>query len=518
MNTSYDIAIIGSGFGGSLMAMVARRLGYRVVLIESGKHPRFVIGESTTPITNLLLETLAQGYDLPRLLPFTKWGTWRQTYPEIAVGLKRGFTFYHHTLGEAFRPDPARQNELLVAASPHDRIADTHWYRPDFDQFLMREAVAMGVEYRDETELEHVEFSANGATLTLRRQGVEETCTAEFVIDASGPRSSFQRLLGIGDAPFSDYPVTHTLYTHFCHVKRWDALHPLADTPPYPVDDAAVHHVFPGGWIWVLRFNNGITSAGVACTQTVSDELCLQEGANGWARLLERLPSVRECFAEAEATLPFVFAPRMAFRRQQIAGERWALLPSAAGFIDPLLSTGFPLTLLGIERLARILEQHKTSFTDLQPDLAEYAKTTHDDLGITAQAVAALYACMDDFPVFAAVTKLYFAAVMFSETKRRLGKTAEVNSFLLREHPTFAPVCAQCFAAVTRGDWRAGKRDELLATIREAVEPFDLAGLNDATRQNWHPCLAEDLLAGVAKLSTTTVELKTLLERAGFCV
>ena len=38
---SPDLAIIGSGFGGSLLSMIARRLGYRVTLLERGKHPAF---------------------------------------------------------------------------------------------------------------------------------------------------------------------------------------------------------------------------------------------------------------------------------------------------------------------------------------------------------------------------------------------------------------------------------------------------------------------------------------------
>src|SRR5438094_10140150 len=96
MNDSFDIAVIGSGFAGSRMAMVARRLGRSVVLLERGRHPRFAIGESSTPLANLLLEELASGYDLPRLLPLTKWGSWQRVYPGIACGLKRGFTFYNH--------------------------------------------------------------------------------------------------------------------------------------------------------------------------------------------------------------------------------------------------------------------------------------------------------------------------------------------------------------------------------------------------------------------------------------
>ena len=57
-----DIVIIGAGFGGSLMAMVAKRLGRSVILIERGTHPRFAIGESTTPLANLLLQQLAEDY------------------------------------------------------------------------------------------------------------------------------------------------------------------------------------------------------------------------------------------------------------------------------------------------------------------------------------------------------------------------------------------------------------------------------------------------------------------------
>ncbi|PYI82491.1 MAG: hypothetical protein DME26_17470, partial [Verrucomicrobia bacterium] len=136
VNADFDIAVVGSGFAGSLMAMILRRLGYSVVMIERNKHPRFVIGESSTPLANLLLEELARRYDLPAALPLSKWGSWQREHPEIGCGLKRGFTFYHHIFNQPF--DPSRERQLLVAASPHDEIADTHWYRPDFDHFLVR--------------------------------------------------------------------------------------------------------------------------------------------------------------------------------------------------------------------------------------------------------------------------------------------------------------------------------------------------------------------------------------------
>src|SRR6478672_491179 len=94
---SFDVAIVGSGFAGSLLAMVCRRLGRSVVLIERGTHPRFAIGESSSPLANLLLEELCDRYSLDRIRPLAAWGSWRRERAEIACGLKRGFTFYAHS-------------------------------------------------------------------------------------------------------------------------------------------------------------------------------------------------------------------------------------------------------------------------------------------------------------------------------------------------------------------------------------------------------------------------------------
>ena len=243
----FDLAIVGSGFGGSLLAMIARRLGRSVVLLERGCHPRFAIGESSTPLANLLLEELATRYDLPRLMPLTKWGRWQKEYPAIGCGLKRGFTFYH----------PSSDRPLLVAASPNDEIADTHWYRPDFDHFLVREAQRMGVIYHDQVALDR--FTPETGEIEGRGLRI----CARFVVDATGPRGFLHRALQLPEAPFENLPATEGLYAHFRSVRK---LPPPDEIPPFPVDDAAVHHVFDGGWIWVLRFNNGITSAGAAVT------------------------------------------------------------------------------------------------------------------------------------------------------------------------------------------------------------------------------------------------------------
>ena len=178
---------------------------------------------------------------------------------------------------------------------------------------------------------------------------------AKFLIDATGPRGFLHRALGLGEDSLPGMPATESLYSHFTGVTRTE--NGIGETP-YPVDDAAVHHIFDGGWVWVLRFNNGVTSAGVAATSVVARELGLQEGEPAWQRVLDRVPALKKQFDGAVACQPFRYMPEVSFRSSTMAGGRWAMLPSAAGFVDPLLSTGFALTLMGIERLAQILGRY----------------------------------------------------------------------------------------------------------------------------------------------------------------
>ena len=525
MQTDFDIAVVGSGFGGSLTAMIARRLGRSVILLERGKHPRFAIGESSTPLANLLLEELARRYDLPRLLPLAKWGSWQKTYPQISCGLKRGFTFYHHQFGKPFLNDSERRDQLLVAASPRDDIADTHWYRADFDHFLVREAQALGVEYLDQTKLEAVGFNGQSVALDGDRGGKRVSVRARFLVDASGPRGFLHRALRLPEAPFEDFPATQALYSHFTDVKRWEDLAavsrmPSADEqPPYPVDDAAVHHVFAGGWVWILRFNNGIASAGVAATDGLANALRFAEGEAAWNRLLERLPSVRELFSDATAQWPFVHAPSLSFRSATVVGPHLALLPSAAGIVDPLLSTGFPLTLQGIARLAEVFETGLDS-PHLEERLKDYARQTYQELDVAAKLVSALYSSMNDFPLFTALSLLYFAAASFTEAARRLHRPELAGGFILNDHPDFSTrLCSCCdrvLRAFSHGGLTTAARASLIDDVYRAIEPFDVAGLCDRSRRNWHPVAARDLLNASGKLGVGEIEIKQLLARCGF--
>ena len=512
MTPVYDIAVVGSAFGGSLMAMIARRLGRSVLLLERGRHPRFAIGESSTPLSNLLLEALARRFDLPAIAPLAKWGTWQQRHPGIAAGLKRGFTFLHHRFGDSFSPGPAGERELLVAASPTDTIADTHWYRPDVDHLFQREAVALGVEYRDEVILEG--WKEVGGDLVLRgsRHGRAAEYRARFLIDASGPRGFLHTTQGGAEEEIPGVTPNEALYSHFTGVGRWEDRHPPESGAPFPADDAALHHVFPGGWMWVLRFNHGITSAGVSVTPELAAELNLAEGEPGWRRLLDRLPSVREQFQHATARIPFRHLPRMAFRSPPMRMPRCARLPSAVGFVDPLLSTGFALNLLGIDRLATLLQSE-----DLQSAEAlwDHELATQNDLLAAGRMIGGLQAHFNRPAVFSNLLMLYFAAASFSETARRLNRPHLAPGFLLHGHSTFGPESVGLLGKAVQWPLQVSSA-EFRERIRRAVAPVDVGGWFDPGRTRWHPVETAPLFRAASGLESTSAEIEALLRGAGF--
>ena len=114
-----------------------------------------------------------------------------------------------------------------------------------------------------------------------------------------------------------------------------------------------------------------------------------------------------------------------------VAGTSWALLPSAAGVIDPLLSTGFPLTLLGILRLLDVLER-----TSDGPDRDAGARRVRaGDAGASwtppSSSSRRSTRTWTTPALFKRLSLLYFAAASYSETARRLGRPDLAPGFLL---------------------------------------------------------------------------------------
>lgn len=499
-----DVAIIGSGFGGTLTALILDRVGLRTVLIDRASHPRFALGESSTPMADLLLQHLAQKYDLPRLLPLAEYGSWQTVYPELACGLKRGFSYFKHQPGEHFTPRADHANELLVAASADEADADTHWFRADFDHFFVREAQAAGIPFFDRTELTELN---NGPPWMLR--GVHDNeplrFTADFLIDASGEGNVVARALHMPIEPTGMRTNSRALYGHFTGVAHWSEFlasrggH-LADHP-FCCDDAALHHVLDGAWMWVLRFNNGVTSAGFmfdAARYPFDGSISPEQE---WQTCMQRFPSVERQFEQAQLTQEcgsLRRTKRLQRRAAKTAGQNWALLPLTAYALDALHSTGNAHTLCGVERLTGILEQRLTG-DKLSRALQEYDRMLQGEIDLLDEIVHGCYAGFSQFELMTSFASFYFAAATVSEHRRRCGRADPQAGFLLAHDPEFrAAVRAQCQALL---ELQHGSSSDSPAKIRafaesvsKAIRPYNIAGLCDPVKKNMYPflCAAEN--------------------------
>jgi tetracycline 7-halogenase / FADH2 O2-dependent halogenase len=484
-----EIAIVGAGFAGSLTALILHRLGRRVVLIERGRHPRYVIGESSTPLANLVLADLARKYGLPRLAPLSKYGSWKRAYPEMTSGLKRGFTFFQHHAGQPFRPTPNHAEELLVAASPADDVADTHWFRPEFDHFLVKEVEAAGVPYLDQTRL-HVADRRPQWLLRGEREGEDVEITCRFVVDASGPGGFLSNALGIDTRPTAMRTNSWSVYSWFENVGRFEGIvHELGGMTsdyPYRCDDAAVHHILDDGWMWVLPFDNGVTSAGFLFdgTRRQSDSSLTAEAE--WQATMARYPSIAAHFARARPVQPWFRTGRLQRCATTMAGDDWVLLPHAAYALDALFSVGNAHTLLGIERLADVFDQHWNRPT-LAPQLRHYESILRNEMRFLDELVRACYRCFGRFRLFAATCMCYFAGVHSLENKRRTGRCGPGDRFVSAHHEPFA---AAVRAIAERVAGVCGESDiaQFESWIREQIRPLNDGGFCDPAKANMYPC------------------------------
>jgi tetracycline 7-halogenase / FADH2 O2-dependent halogenase len=515
-----DVAVVGSGFAGSLLARILAKLGREVVLLERGTHPRFAIGESSTPMANLTLERIGARYGLEDCIDLATHGHWLARRPELMRGLKRGFTFYRHHAGEELADRGLDSERLLVAASPDDAIADTHWLRADVDHHFVREAAAAGVEYRDRVELTQATFDEQGADLAGHTSDGEsvEVRTA-FVVDASGPGGFLAKQFAIP----SDLQRTRTrsglVFSHFDGVALMADAMPGLPNGPYPDDWAATHHLLDEGWMYSLRFDDGVTSAGILLSPNHHTTPSAPSSADElWRTVLGRYPTLGRLFADARPRFPLKHIPQIQHRLVRAAGERWALLPHAYAFVDPLFSTGIAWGLRGVERIASAFERATgDGGVPDQETLIRYDALLAREADQIDRLVGGAYDAMQHFNLFAAQAMIYFALVSYSEVQQRFSPDGDWawSGFLGVGDSVAEPLPAESarrLRSITDGGRQPSEKDrqDFAAWVERAIAPRNIAGLADGSRRNLYPVDLDVLIERHALLG---LDRDTLLER-----
>ncbi len=529
----YDVAIIGSGFAGSLLARLLALRGRSVLLVERDVHPRFSLGESSTPLAALALERLSARYQQPDLRGLAAHGRWRRDLPGLRCGLKRGFTFYRHHPDQSYRNSHANEARMLVSASPDAEVADCQWRRADVDAHMAATARAAGVDYRDQFEVLAVEEVGDRVQLRGRYQGDEVQLDAGFVVDASGAGEVVAGAFGIEpEAPEIAFS-TRLLYGHFEGVTPFSdaAAHEGAVLPsgPYSDDWAAVHHLLDEGWMYVLRFDDGLVSAGLLIDDATSAAVSgsgRRDPASRWNAVLSRYPTLALAFADARPLSPGVRATgRLQRRRRRAVGERWAMLPQTFAFFDPLFSTGIAWSLLGVERLAGILADGRPSSESLD----RYDTLLRAEADQQQALLAAAYVARRDFAVFRDVSFLYFACVSFEEIRQRLlddpdesggpdthdaTTAAAWRGFLGAGDEQWTALFGQAAARATAAvaDGSDGARRRFSAWVAEGIKARNLVGLGESPT-HLYGVDADLLVERRGLLGLTEAEMKERLPR-----
>lgn len=352
----YDVAIIGGGPGGSTAAALLARAGRRVIVLERDKFPRFHIGESLLPFSMRAFSRLGLHEKFARAGFMEKFGG--EMYGACR---EDGVKFYFE---DGFRSQTDRSYQVT---------------RADFDKLLLDHAAESGAEVREETSVNSVDFADDEVTLAIsRNNGGAEKIRARYLIDASGRNS----IIGAKFKLKKDYEHLQkvSVFAHYDGMKRAEGRDGTLTRMVRAIDR----------WFWVIPLTPTRTSVGVVLDGAVlkksglSPEDFLQQA-------IEQQPLLMQQMEDAERVTPVRTAADFSYRSTQLTGDRWMLAGDAAGFIDPVFSSGVFLAVLGAEHAADALHVVLDNPRKRKKLFASYERTINKAMDVYLRFVDAWY-------------------------------------------------------------------------------------------------------------------------------
>jgi flavin-dependent dehydrogenase len=355
---STDIAVIGGGPAGAAAATQLAKAGLKVAILEKEKFPRFAVGESLLPHGNDLLRELGVW---PKL---EQGGFLRKYGAEFCTGDKtrlRRFWFGQN-LG------PSCEYSYQVE-------------RSSFDDLLLRNAREHGCNVYEETHVTEIE-NPDSDRMRLRCEGAGGSdVDCRWVIDASG-RSSFSGTK-IGMKRRSTQRNRRiAIYGHFEGVFRNSG--------------KAEGHItiarMPDGWFWLIPLAGNRTSVGLVLpTEKVRDtkgrslETIFHEA-------VQSAPEVRDRMSASIPLSPLRATADYSWKHSSFASRRVILTGDAAGFVDPIFSSGVMLALKsGFHSAGMIVKADKKGRALTRWERYSYTRKVSGWMGQYAGIIGAFY-------------------------------------------------------------------------------------------------------------------------------
>jgi flavin-dependent dehydrogenase len=310
---SYDVVVIGGGPGGSMASTLLSDFGMRVIQFESARFPRYHIGESLLSGTADLLKRIGVLDQLEEKGFIKKFGV-------------------EWVWGDQREPWVVYFKDAL--AMPYDFGYQVE--RADFDQLLLDNARAHGVEVREQHRVTDFELRPDGtAQVSYRSEdGTAGQVTARWLVDASGQGGFVTKRLH--QQEWDPYLKNTAIWSYWRGARRGEGIDAGNTFLP----------TFEDGWWWFIPLRDDITGVGVVVdrdTYLAQKEL----GPEGYyLRCLDSTPELKERLAAAEQTGEIHVQRDWSYSYDRFAGDGYIAVGDAACFIDPLFSTGVHLAML----------------------------------------------------------------------------------------------------------------------------------------------------------------------------
>jgi flavin-dependent dehydrogenase len=292
-----------------------------VALFEKEVFPRFHLGESLLPMSLAVLDELGV---TPKL--------------EARFIRKHGARFIDGRTGEE------------VTFKFADALREGHPYafhgpRAEIDQVLLEHAAELGVDVRHGWEVRQFLQEDDRVTgvVALRPDGAVEHISATIVVDATGRDTLASRRPG---AKIKTPRLERTLAI-FSH---YDGCHRMEGSDEGDIRIVVVDE----GWFWVIPFRGNRTSVGIVLQPRSIDDAGGDLDA-ALARLCQAYPAMRAIMGGSKQVFAARAAADFSYRIREASGNGWLAVGDAAGFIDPLFSTGFHLAVKGADLAARAI-------------------------------------------------------------------------------------------------------------------------------------------------------------------
>ncbi len=363
--TNPEVLVIGGGPAGSCAAARLRQHGLRVLVVEKCAFPRFHIGESLLPAGNSVLAEIG------------------------ALEKIKGGGFVPKYGAEFHRADGSATKKVLFSRG-HVPGLDSAFQveRARFDALLLDHARSLGAEVRMETAVRSVDRDGAGYRVVLAAASGARTITVPWVIDSTGrdPGLMSDQKRALEPAPF---PKRMAVYTHFHGVARTEG----------PEGGNILVVRIEGGWFWLIPIDAERTSVGIVTT-VAAFRAAGQTPENYFHQAVAGSVKLTELLGRATPTMGFHVTSDYSYFRRELAQERLVLAGDAAGFFDPIFSSGvYMATWSGTTAADLVARAHAAGRTLTPRECRGYSRTVKRHAGVFQKLIAAFYDD-DAFDVF----------------------------------------------------------------------------------------------------------------------